>query len=227
MADRVKMCFGFIRTNTQNMDIFPSSLLWVVVGYAVGFEWDTVNCRKDIEISEDKQTATPTITSNQVAVCAFPLSSDLMSRVEWELTITTEVTEGIIFQMGFVEYPLDESLPNDDSSSFISGNERCSIYIDRTETYFRVYHFATSFQDSKTVSNFNCSDVGKGDRMKLIFDFEEKKCDFHYNDAYCATITESNHLPDRLIPAIAVYVEQHSYECTQWLVDWRRSNVSM
>ena len=220
--DRQMLCAAYIRITTTGINrehsttiIFPEPLVLIVVEYAKKyFEWDSVNCRKNIEISEDKMTATSLKGGNQIVVSANDLSSELVSRAEWELVlgnVNDEINNGICLSMGFVAFPLNKSLVAENCGRFLSGKDHCSVYIHDSNTHFEIYEY--NQRNGERMQGTKSKAVKNGDRLKLVFDFESKQLDFHYNGDFCGTVTKQ--LADHLIPTVAV-CGKHSFQCTKW-----------
>ena len=215
-----KLCSLYIKELIENINRihhismnFPSSLILIVEEYAkTPFEWDTKHAQ-GIEISEDKLRATSTQNGNHIVLSADALSSEIVSRVKWEVVISNVNANGqkICFAIGFFMFPVDES------KDFLEGTRQCSVYIHDLD--YQPHFEVDEFNRSHSLKDTKCKDVQDLDRFQLIFDFEQSICTFYYNSKFCATVTKK--MPGHLVPAIAMYGKSLSLECTQWSMVYR------
>lgn len=131
------------------------------------------------------------------------ISLDVCRKFVWELEIIFNIDKDISFMIGFVEYPMEESIQN--WYGYFGSNSRTKarqfgIFIDSFTTHF----LRQGRSESKyALGVTEAKQWELGDRFKMIIDFDTREISLMYNDTDLFMMYSN--IPSRLMPAICVH----------------------
>ncbi len=168
------VCHGYMRQNVDtindnNIYMFPTAIILIIIRYFEEyFEFDPDYAAQGIVISNNNLAARSDLYHNKQWVSKNILNGDKYNNVEWEVTIKYFKDNKMCLAFGFVDAPLETSMPNVHKTEFLAGSHQNAIYIHYTNNTFKILGHGSAIGNN-SIYNTKCSDVMILKRRNVIF----------------------------------------------------------
>ena len=159
---------------------------------ASSLQWDPSRSGNGIELSNNNTTIKHTDGGNyRPVITKQPLRvKDLLS-VDWTVTINELGSSTFYHQLGFVDSSNVDSIDLNENHHL----GRDGAHRGNKEHAWWIYNIWYTYTNGKESPYFDRkysnSNIKKGDRFRLFFDFEKGKCDLYYNGEYVGILTDA------------------------------------
>ena len=199
--------YGYCRSNERGLStVIPKEIKDVIHSFCkFYFKWNHDLCDSGYLFFADHPLEIQYTKSSQWGFLVLQhaiLSSKISDLFEWEIRIDQQKLYSYVFAMGFVSYPLDESIKKWNSyftDDYATRDKQFGVYIyskNKSINRFTDKGGTKSLDSDKNIS----MDIGS--RFKMVFDFKKKICSIYHNDQFIGNIPN---IPERIIPAISCY----------------------